>query len=194
MIAIEVERTSDSLNYSSQALLALLAGHTSRLILLSSLACSKPLAQSPLARYRPPQEAHKLLSFDTQSSRAPAPSPTFASSACSLTKFKNHSALAVPYLTALVPLHPVPHIPPIVAPGPGSNGKKSGTPFSLRYALRSSHLTPGWRVTSASGTERRRILSIRDMSRDIPPYGWVLAHRFGKGVIRNLVNMGTRVE
>jgi hypothetical protein len=60
--------------------------------------------------------------------------------------------------------------------------------------LRSSHLTPGWRVTSASGTERRRILSIRDMSRDIPPYGWVLAHRFGKGDIRNLVNMGTRVE
>jgi hypothetical protein len=60
-----------------------------------------------------------------------------------LTKFKNHSAFAVPYLTAFVPLHPVPHIPPIVAPGPGSSGKKSGTPRSFRWAFRSSHLTPG---------------------------------------------------
>lgn len=89
------------------------------------------------------------------------------------TKFKNHSALAVPYRTALVPLHPVPHIPPIVAPGPGSSGKNRGIPCSFKWALRSSHLTPGCTITSPSASDTRRILSIRDTSIEIPPYGYV---------------------
>lgn len=36
-------------------------------------------------------------------------------------KLRNHSALAVPYRTALVPEQPQAAMPPMVAPGPGSS-------------------------------------------------------------------------
>src|SRR4051794_23230183 len=43
-------------------------------------------------------------------------------SAMTTVKLRTHSRI-VPYLYAFVPLHPVPTMPPIIAPGPGSGGK-----------------------------------------------------------------------
>jgi hypothetical protein len=69
-----------------------------------------------------------------------------------LTTFSTHSPLAVPYRQAFVPLHPVPIIPPIVAPGPGSKGKNSGWEREARCELISSQGTPDCTTMSESST------------------------------------------
>jgi hypothetical protein len=59
----------------------------------------------------------------------------------------------------------------MVAPGPGSNGKKRGIPWDAKCALRSSHFTPGWTVAEPSAAETERMESMREVSREMPPKG-----------------------
>jgi hypothetical protein len=77
MVALSVEEgVGDCLDCSSQALQALLARHTSRLILLKSFACSKPpRSETPCSLSLTPT-VHKLHLFMTQSSRSLSLAPT----------------------------------------------------------------------------------------------------------------------
>jgi len=84
---------------------------------------------------------------------------------------RNHSARAVPYRTELVPLHPVPIMPPIVAFGPGSRGRNMFTPRFFSSAFSDSYPSPACTTTSPSLACTARMLSIRDMLTQIPPYG-----------------------
>lgn len=65
-------------------------------------------------------------------------------------KDKKQPCLAVPYLTAFVPLHPVEIIPPMVAPGPGSKGKNRFESCFERKSLIVSHFAPASTTMSAS--------------------------------------------
>jgi hypothetical protein len=79
-----------------------------------------------------------------------------------LTTFNTHSPRAVPYRQAFVPLQPVPIIPPIVAPGPGSRGKNSGWEREARCELISSQGTPDCTTMSESSTVGRWMNPIGD--------------------------------
>mmetsp|Transcript_2923 Transcript_2923/g.8961 ORF Transcript_2923/g.8961 Transcript_2923/m.8961 type:complete len:299 (-) Transcript_2923:287-1183(-) len=73
----------------------------------------------------------------------------------------------LPCSTALVPAAPVPTIPPIEAPAPGSGGKNS--PTSSSCSFNSLYEIPGCTVTSMSSTPRRSRFDIRDMFNVTPP-------------------------
>ena len=75
----------------------------------------------------------------------------------------------VPYRTAFVPLQLVPTIPPILADGPGSTGKKR--PECLICSFKSIQDTAGWTMTSMSSSCNWTILSMNIKSTLIPPCG-----------------------
>mmetsp|Transcript_11009 Transcript_11009/g.36191 ORF Transcript_11009/g.36191 Transcript_11009/m.36191 type:complete len:496 (+) Transcript_11009:321-1808(+) len=75
----------------------------------------------------------------------------------------------VPYRTAVLPEQRQAHIPPMLAPGPGSSGKKS--PCGLSISFSSTYPSPASTVTSSSSTLRRFRAFISFMSRHTPPTG-----------------------
>nr|GMD39683.1 hypothetical protein Iba_chr10aCG2110 [Ipomoea batatas] len=75
----------------------------------------------------------------------------------------------VPYLHANEPEQRVAHIPPMVAPGPGSRGKKR--PWGSKYSLSSIHPMPGSTTTSMSSTCNDFTRFIKVMSMQTPPLG-----------------------
>mmetsp|Transcript_14620 Transcript_14620/g.55045 ORF Transcript_14620/g.55045 Transcript_14620/m.55045 type:complete len:208 (+) Transcript_14620:1124-1747(+) len=72
----------------------------------------------------------------------------------------------VPKRTALVPEQPVAHMPPIVAPGPGSTGKNR--PWGRSCSLRRSFTQPACTVTSCPAASRRTTPSILSIASTMP--------------------------